>query len=151
MAFYVCGLRARVFKFALMSVKCLCRAGRQTIAAVCCCFSTSVFTPLLLKSALPQTSRIGLKYQSGASAKRRQAPLALYCPPTRRCSGRTGTAGGFLHLLLLLRRLLLLLQLPRLQLQLYSGRAPILPTERKGLIKSVQEKKKKQLQAAGIL
>lgn len=82
------------------------------------------FFPLFtFKSVLPQTSQIGWRYQSGESAKMRQAPHGLYCPPVRLCNGRTGTAGGSRHSRRLLR-ILGPLQRP------YSGTALILQTQR---------------------
>lgn len=76
---------------------------------------------LSFKSVLPQRSQIGWKYRSGGSARMRRAPLGLYCPPARLCSGRTGTAGGSL-------RCSHLLQLPGPRLQPCSETARILQT-----------------------
>lgn len=82
------------------------------------------FSPLFsFKSVLPQTSQIGWRYQSGESAKMRQAPLGPYCPPVHLCNGRTGTAGGSRHHHRLLR-ILGPLQWP------YSGTALILQAQR---------------------
>lgn len=129
--------------FAFLRVKVSLSLNRQKLLSVASSTPviTSLFVPLniktpfsffprradfffLFKSVPPQKSQIGWRYRSGASARTTPAPLGPYCPPARLCSGRTGTAGGFLRCCHLLR-----LQEP--QLQSYSGTALILQTEAK--------------------